>query len=225
MRANICGIVKKFGKRTVLNGVNISVDEGSCVGLLGINGSGKSTLFNILAGISNCDAGSFIVGDRDLLKSETDDRDLIGYVPQHPPLIEELSCLDNLRLWYSKNDIKREAQDGVIKILGVDKFLKVPVHKMSGGMKKRLSIACAVAKKPKILLMDEPTAALDMICKKAVSDYIEAFKKNSGIVIVSTHDYSELDICDKLYLLKNGTTVEYVFDRNVEKLIGCLGND
>ncbi len=226
MKIEIRGIVKKFSKRNILNGVDIDAFEGTCVGVLGINGSGKSTLFNILAGISLCDAGSFFCDGRNLLKSSIKDtKNIIGYVPQSPPLIEELSCIDNLKLWYSKRQIKKELEDGVIKRLGVDEFLKTPVKKLSGGMKKRLAICCAVANNPRILIMDEPTAALDILCKKAVADYIEYFKSTGGIVFVSTHDYTELGMCDKIYILKNGSTKTYDFDGNIDKLIGCLKDD
>jgi len=225
MKVEISSITKKFANKHVLNGVNIVAEEGSCVGLLGVNGSGKSTLLNILAGISSCNAGSFCCDGLDFFKCSKKDRRIIGYVPQTPPLIEELSCMDNLRLWYSSAQIKEELNGGVLKMLGIDEFLKTTVSKMSGGMKKRLAIACAVAHNPKILIMDEPTAALDMLCKRTVAQYIQDFKSKGGIVIVSTHDYSELDVCDRMYILKDGLTSEYTFDGDVEKLVRCLKND
>ncbi len=87
--------------------------------------------------------------------------------------MEELSAWDNLRLWYSRDALKRELESGVLKMLGIDTFLKVPVRKMSMGMKKRLSIGCAVYGNPDILLLDEPTAALDIVCKESIYAYID----------------------------------------------------
>ena len=225
MKVEISGIVKKYGRNNILNKVNICAESGMCIGLAGINGSGKSTLFNILAGISSCDAGSFCYDGVDLLKNRKLISKIIGYVPQTPPLIEELSCLDNLKLWYSNKDIKEQLDNGVLQKLGIDSFLKMKVGKISGGMKKRLAIACAVADNPQILIMDEPSAALDLIGKKAVEDYITYFKSIGGIVILSTHDVAELSVCDKVYVLCNGIAKEYLFDGDVDKLIGCINND
>ena len=224
MKVEICGIVKKFGNKNVLNLVNIVAESGMCVGLAGVNGSGKSTLFNILAGISSCDAGCFCFDGVDLFKNRKRISKIVGYVPQNPPLIEELTCLDNLRLWYSNKAVKEQLEDGVLNKLGIGEFLKTQVRKLSGGMKKRLAICCAVSDNPRILIMDEPSAALDLLGKKAVEDYIAYFKSVGGIVILSTHDVSELAVCDKVYVLCGGVTKEYDFDGDTDKLLGCLKN-
>ena len=89
-------------------------------------------------------------------------------------------------------------------------------------MKKRLSIGCAVANDPKILIMDEPSAALDIMCKETIAEYICSFKKSGGIVIMSTHDVGDLEICDRLYALKNGTMHPIGRCENVHELAGAL---
>lgn len=89
-------------------------------------------------------------------------------------------------------------------------------------MKKRLAIGCAVAHKPKILLLDEPSAALDLICKARISNYLLDFKANGGIILLATHDIQELPLCDELYILKNGVLNPYTFDGNINKLAGSL---
>ena len=195
-------IKKSYGNKKVLEDITFEVENGQCIGLLGGNGSGKSTLLNILSGILRSDGGFFMMEETDLLKNEKIRAEKLGYVPQNTPLIEELTAYDNLRLWYSKQDIKKELECGVLKMLGIDEFIKVPVYKMSGGMKKRLAIGCAVSHKPEILLLDEPSAALDLVCKENIGNYLNEYKKNGGIIILATHDVLELPLCDKLYILK-----------------------
>ena len=146
----------------------------------------------------------------------------MGYIPQGTPLIEELTAKDNLSLWYDKKALKTELESGVLKTLGINEFLKVAVSKMSGGMKKRLSIGCAIANRPPVLLLDEPMAALDISCKQTISDYINTHKKAGGIAILVTHDIMELDLCDKLYILKDGRLFPFEYDGNVENLVESL---
>ena len=218
MELFISNISKSFGKKNVLTDINISASKGTCVGILGVNGSGKSTLFNVLAGISKCDAGTFVYNGVDMFGDKRYRNNVLGYVTQHPPLIDELSAFDNLKLWFSKNDIKNELCGGVLEMLGVGEFLNVTVSKMSGGMKKRLAIGCAVAHKPEILLLDEPGAALDLVCKRNIADYLDNFKKSGGIILLATHDAQDLPLCDKMYIFKNGVNSEYAFDGNISHL-------
>ena len=120
-------IQKKYGKNAVLNGVTFEATEGLCVGILGGNGSGKSTLFSILAGVSKPNGGKFLYDGVDLLKNSKKKEELVGYVPQSTPLIEELTAYDNLRLWYEKDDMEKALNTGVLAMLGIKEFLKVPV--------------------------------------------------------------------------------------------------
>ena len=219
MEITIKNIHKKYGKKEVLKGINFSASSGQCIGILGDNGSGKSTLFSILAGIQPADKGEFLLNGHDLFKYSRKRRELVGYVPQGTPLIEELSARDNLLLWYTKEEMEKELKGGVLKMLGIDKFLKVQVSKMSGGMKKRLSIGCAVAEKPPILLLDEPMSALDLSCKKEIFKYIENQKKAGGIVLLVTHDILELKLCDACYTVKNGVLEAMEPIDNIEGLI------
>lgn len=215
MTLEINDIRKKYGKKNVLDGINLSADAGSCVGILGGNGCGKSTLLSIIAGLSRADSGS-VTAVKDNGKA------VIGYVPQGTPLMEELSAKDNLRLWYSRDALKRELESGVLKMLGIDTFLKVPVRKMSMGMKKRLSIGCAVYGNPDILLLDEPTAALDIVCKESIYAYIDDFRKKGGIVLFVTHDVHEFELCDRCYVMKDGRLSEYTYDGDLRKLAGMM---
>ena len=215
MTLEINDIRKKYGKKTVLDGISLSAEAGSCVGILGGNGCGKSTLLSIIAGLSRADSGS-------VTTVKDNGKAVIGYVPQGTPLMEELSAKDNLRLWYSRDALKRELESGVLKMLGIDTFLKVPVRKMSMGMKKRLSIGCAVYGDPDILLLDEPTAALDIVCKESIYAYIDDFRKKGGIVLFVTHDVHEFELCDRCYVMKDGRLSEYTYDGDLRKLAGMM---
>ena len=169
MQLEIRQIAKSFRKKQVLKDISLTAEPGTCIGILGANGCGKSTLLSILAGVQSADGGSFLWDGRDLLRDGKTRAAQVGYVPQGTPLIEELNARDNLLLWYDRASMKEQLRDGVLHLLGIEAFLNVPVSKMSGGMKKRLSIGCAMAKQPPILLLDEPTAALDLSCKQEIA--------------------------------------------------------
>lgn len=217
-------IKKHYGRKTVLNDICFDGASGQCIGILGANGCGKSTLLSVLAGVLKADGGSFTIDNENILWKNTKNGKMVGYVPQGLPLIEELSALDNLKLWYcdSRLDMEKELKSGVLAMLGIYDFLKVPVNKMSGGMKKRLSIGCAVANDPCVLIMDEPSAALDLVCKERIHNYILDFKSRGGIVIIATHEEQEINLCDKHYIMKNGVLSPLYYDGNVHKLVGML---
>lgn len=215
-------IKKRYSKKVVLNGASFEAQKGECIGILGGNGSGKSTLLSILSGVMNPDDGSFLCNGQNLIKNSQMRSKLVGYVPQNTPLIEELTAYDNLRLWYDLPSVEKSLSQGVLAMLGVGEFLKVPVYKMSGGMKKRLSIGCSVSHNPQILLLDEPGAALDLLCKERISNYLLDFKSQGGIVVLATHDVQELSLCDKLYILKDGVLKAYHYDGDVHRLAGKL---
>lgn len=222
MRIELSGIQKAYKRKVVLENVSMTAKEGSCVGILGGNGCGKSTLLSILAGVQKADGGSFFCDGEDLLRNAGMRNSVLGYVPQENPLIEELNAWDNLRMWYDRRTLKRELEQGVLAMLGISDFLKVPVHKMSGGMKKRLAIGCAVAAKPRVLLLDEPSAALDLVCKEKIYNYFEAYKAGGGILLLATHDLQELALCDQCYILKQGTLLAYAYDGDIHRLAESL---
>lgn len=222
MKIEIKNVHKKYGSKKVLNGINLTAESGKCIGILGGNGCGKSTLLSILAGIQPHDEGAFLIEGKDLFKNSSERARLVGYVPQGTPLIEELTAYDNLLLWYDKQSLKKELYSGFLKILGINEFLKTTVSKMSGGMKKRLSIACAIFGKPPVLLLDEPMAALDLACKQNISEYIRQHKQAGGIVFLATHDVLELELCDEWYIMKNGVFTKFNYNGNIEELVKSL---
>ena len=212
-------IAKKYRGKVVLRDVSFEASDGMCIGILGSNGSGKSTLLSILAGIQRPDGGSFLCDGKDLLKDGKTRSARVGYVPQGTALIQELTGWDNLLLWYDKKDLQQQLTKGVLRLLEVEEFLHKPVCKLSGGMKKRLSIGCSMARCPQLLLLDEPTAALDLACKQTIGNYLRAYKKAGGILVLITHDPEELSLCDAWYILKDGVLEAYTYDGNIQKLV------
>ena len=219
MNIEIKNIRKSYGRKEVLKDITFKAEGGECVGILGGNGCGRSTLLSILGGVRRPSDGSFIIDGEDMLRNHKMRSSTVGYLPQGTPLLEELSAYDNLRLWYDKAALEKELSEGKLHMLGIDSFLKVPVHKMSGGMKKRLSIGCAVAHTPKLLLLDEPSSALDLICKENIRDFIISHKQNGGTVFLTTHDERELTLCDRLYIIKGGISVPAEFTGDIGALV------
>lgn len=207
-------ITSSYGKRHILKGASFTAERGECIGIVGANGCGKSTLMSVLAGTlkpksgvvlyggrtawSDAGAGG-IRGDLEVIRSMT------GYVPQENPLIPELSVYDNLRLWYpDKRILRRELAEGFLSVLGIGAFSAKQVSKLSGGMRKRVSIGIAMAGMPPVLLLDEPSAALDLICKEDIRKYLQMYLERRGTVVITTHEESELALCSKIYVMKNG---------------------
>ncbi|MBO4897220.1 MAG: ABC transporter ATP-binding protein [Clostridia bacterium] len=222
MELSVQNIKKNYGKKSVLKDISFSAADGDCIGIVGGNGCGKSTLLSILSGVLRPDGGSFLCDGVNLFSKKDVSSSLIGYIPQNSPLIEELTAFDNLRLWCAKDEILKSLEGGVLNMLGINSFLKTPVRKMSGGMKKRLAIGCAVLHNPKVLLMDEPTSALDLACKEKIACYMSDFRRGGGIIILSTHDTSEVEMCSKLFVMKNGVLNHFEYDGNVHRLVGSF---
>ena len=192
------------------------------MGILGANGSGKSTLLKVMAGVLRPDAGRFMWQGEDLLRKPRLRAAKVAYVPQGTPLIEELSARDNLRLWYEPEALARSLDGGVLRQLGLDGFLQTPAGQLSGGMRKRLSIGCALARDPEILLLDEPTAALDLVTKERILRCFEDFRENGGLLVMVSHDPWELELCDEWRLLRGGLLEPYVYTGERSGLIRDL---
>ena len=182
-------ISKSYGKKNILNNISLTAMPKEAIGILGVNGSGKSTLLSCIAKLSS-DSSDF----------------RIGYVPQENPLFDELKPVDNIKMWCSKS--RKEILDALssqpLCYLGITDFLDMPVRKMSGGMKKRLSIACALINKPNILLMDEPFAALDLTAKYDILTYMTNYLEQGNIIIIASHEEEIFNFCSRVFLLKNG---------------------
>lgn len=202
-------ITSAYGKKKVLQGVSLKAERGDCIGIAGPNGCGKSTLLSVMAGVLKPSSGSIRYYGKDALGNRVVFQKMTGYVPQENPLMPELSVFDNLRLWYpDKRELARELEEGFLQILGISEFLKMPVSKLSGGMKKRVSIGIALSGMPPVLIMDEPGAALDLVCKEDIRRYLKIYLERKGTVVLTTHEESELSLCSRLYVMKGGKLAE-----------------
>lgn len=193
-------IQKSYGKKQVLKKISFVAEKGKCTGFIGANGCGKSTLFRILAGIEKPDAGSIApYGGKELVKH-------IGYIPQEDALLSELSVKDNIKLYQAlagkDGDTVRTTQ--LCARFAIDTFEREKVGHLSGGMRKRVSIVCALLHQPDVLIMDEPSTALDLIFKEELKGFIRSFIGTGGSVLISSHDRGEISVCDSIYAIKEG---------------------
>ena len=198
-------ISHRYGRRAILSDCSVYAEKGECVGIAGRNGCGKSTFLSILAGTRKPSEGTITCFGKNLLSDRKAFSKLIGYVPQTNPLIGELSAIDNLRLLTGSN--YRE-DDPVLQKLAVSDMLRLKVSALSGGMQRRLVIACALAGNPPVLVMDEPTSALDLYHKEKIYGNLEKYRLSGGIIIMATHDAEEMAFCSRLYLIHHGSAAE-----------------
>lgn len=204
------GIVRQYRKKQVLRDLSFQVDCGSWIAIVGENGSGKTTLLKILAGASKPDSGTIRFFGNDAGKGTKAFRKYCGYVPQENPLLEELSVLDNLKFWCMG---KKQNLDRVVEQFHLKELLHTPVEKLSGGMKRRLSIACALLELPPVLLLDEPTTALDIFYRESILDWLSEYQKGNGTVIMTSHEEEEIIRADRCLLMKEGRLIELTCNR------------
>ncbi|MBE5922470.1 MAG: ATP-binding cassette domain-containing protein [Lachnospiraceae bacterium] len=217
----IKNVKKSYGKKEILNNVSLMCEKGCIVGIIGKNGCGKSTLLSIMAGTLKADEGQICYFGEDAQKNKNVFAQYVGYVPQENPLILELSAKDNLKLWYadSKRNLEQDIKEGILFDLGIGAFLKKKIRHLSGGMKKKVSIACAVAKDAAILILDEPGAALDLPSKEDIRKYLRKFADDGGIVLLTSHEEAEFAICDVIYALKDGVLCEVTKDMSAKEMV------
>lgn len=207
----VAHIQKNYGKKVVLEDINFTVKPGECVAIIGENGCGKSTLLKILAGVIKADAGEYSYYGKKKDKSK-----LCGYVPQENPLLEDLTVKDNLFLWGGTQALQNH---WILEEFQLQELLQTPVSNLSGGMKRRLSIACAMLKNPAILLLDEPTAGLDFYYKEQILTWIKSYQRKNGIVVIVTHEEQEIRNADRCLSITSGKIIELKKEQLTEKSI------
>lgn len=217
----IIEVYKTFKRRQILKGASLTAQAGTCVGIAGGNGCGKTTLLSIIAGVSRPDKGSVRFDGVEALGKRRLFEEKAAYVPQENPIIPELTAGDNYRLWFKgdKRRMEEDLENGVAKTLGLPDFLQTPAGKLSGGQKKRLSIASALSNHASVLILDEPGAALDLAAKEEILIYLRKYLKQGGTVVLTSHEMGELSLCDKLFILKEGVLVASPIGLPPEELI------
>lgn len=224
-------IQKTYGKKQVLKEISFEIKRGTCTGIIGANGCGKSTLFRILSGGEKADGGEILIEGRPYRYGKDNLTGIVGYIPQENALIEELSVKDNIALFASLSRKKPETEyvKSLCNHFSVTDFYKERVDRLSGGMKKRVAIVCALINRPRILIMDEPSAALDLVFKEELGHYIKLFTAQGGSVLISSHDRGEIEACDTLYAIVDGVTVladkAFSVDEMIERYMKTKGKE
>ena len=148
----------------------------------------------------------------------------IGYVPQENPLIPELTAKDNLLFWYDskQKDLMEKLNSPLFSSLDINDILHTKISKLSGGQKKRVSIASTLLNDPKILILDEPSSSLDLICRDNIKQFMETYLNDGGTIIMTTHEEAELSLCNKLYVINDGILFEIDKDMRGQQLINTI---
>lgn len=214
-------VSKSFGKRKIIDNLNLEVEEGEIYGFLGPNGSGKTTTIKMILRLINSDSGEIKVNGYDTKKQFEKAMECIGAIVENPDLYKYMSGIDNLRLHARIRNIDEKRIKEVLELVELKGREKDKVGKYSLGMKQRLGLALTLLHRPKVLILDEPTNGLDPAGIKKLRDILKEISHKEGVaVFVSSHILSEMQLmCDRVAVLDNGkiVKVEKISDTNEEK--------
>ena len=225
------GITKRYGRSPVLRGIDLAVKGGRVTAILGPNGAGKSTLIRLLLGLARPDAGSVSVGGT-VVGSDPSYRAAIGYMPQHPRFPENLSGREVVRLLRELRGHAVPEDDELFGAFDLAGELDKPVRALSGGTKQKLNAAVAFMFRPKLLILDEPTAGLDPVASRVLKDRILRARQAGVTVVLVSHVLSELeDLADDVIFLLDGSVEfqgslrrlkEITGEGRLERAVACL---
>ncbi len=197
---------KSFGPVLALRSVSLKIATGQIYGLLGPNGAGKTTFIRLLTGSTRPSGGSISVLGLDPTRQKQQARRQIGYMPQSPSLYEDLTPVENIRFFgrgRRQGDLARRV-DEVIAFVGLRERANDAVYTFSGGMKQRLSLACALVNRPPVLLLDEPTSGIDPQLRESFWAHFRDMASHGTTILISTHQMDEALYCDRLAILNRG---------------------
>ncbi len=194
------------GKVHALKGVSFSVEDGEIFGVIGPDGAGKSSLFRILTSLLLPDSGTAIMNGYDVVKDYRKIRQIIGYMPGRFSLYQDLSVEENLTFFATLFNTTIEENYLLIKDIyqQIEPFKKRRAGALSGGMKQKLALSCALIHKPEILILDEPTTGVDPVSRKEFWDMLGRLKEQGIIILVSTAYMDEASRCDRIALIREG---------------------
>lgn len=208
----INNVYKSFGDNIALDNLNLGIEEGEIFGLLGPNGAGKSTTINILSGLIKEDKGSIKLFNKDIQKDSNEIKQNMGIVPQDLAIFEDLTAYENVSFFASlyglRGNDKKEKVLNALAFSGLSEKAKVKAKTFSGGMKRRLNIACAISHLPKLIIMDEPTVGIDPQSRNHILNAIKQLNKQGTTVIYTTHYMEEAEIlCDRMCIIDKGAVI------------------
>jgi len=222
-------VTKSFGDVIAVDKMSLSIEEGEIFGLLGPNGAGKSTAINMITGLLSIDKGSISVNGSDVKKAKMMTKAQIGIVPQDIAIYEDLTCLENVRFFASLyglrgKDLEAAAMEA-LEFTGLSDKIKSSPKSFSGGMKRRLNIACAIAHKPKLIIMDEPTVGIDPQSRNHILQSVKKLNEMGSTIIYTSHYMEEVEeVCSRVAIMDHGKVialgtcselVDLINDRNI----------
>jgi len=217
-------LVKKFGSVAAVNNINLNIEEGEIYGLLGPNGAGKSTTINIIAGLLGFDKGNIEILGKELKKHTNFIKKNIGIVPQDIAIYEDLTACENVMFFASLyglrgGELKGRVEEALDFVGLRDKAKSFPAE-FSGGMKRRLNIACAIAHRPKLIIMDEPTVGIDPQSRNHILQSVRKLNNVGCTVVYTTHYMEEAEaICSRIAIMDNGKIIAEGTNEALKKII------
>ncbi|KFJ05933.1 ABC transporter ATP-binding protein [Bifidobacterium tsurumiense] len=223
---SVQGLVKRYGEVLALDDFDLQVRQGEIFGLLGPNGSGKSTAINCILALIEYDSGSVRVFDKSMRSNSYDLKRRIGIVPQNVAVIDELNVQENVdyfcSLYVPQKQTRRELVDEAIEFVGLEEFRKYRPKKLSGGLLRRLNIACGIAHKPELLFLDEPTVAVDPQSRNAILEGIKRLNANGSTIVYTSHYMEEVEqICDRILIMDHGRHLALGTSDELKQMVGA----
>jgi ABC-2 type transport system ATP-binding protein len=225
-------ITRKYGPVTALDAISFSVSRGEIFGFIGPDGAGKTTLFRILTTLMMPDSGSATVEGLDVNKDYRKIRKIIGYMPGRFSLYMDLSVEENLKFYATIFGTTIEENYDLIREIysQIEPFRKRRAGQLSGGMKQKLALSCAMIHKPEVLFLDEPTTGVDAVSRKEFWEMLKRLKEAGITILVSTPYMDEASLCDRIALIQNGkimkiSTPAEVVEAYPHSLFGVRSND
>jgi ABC-2 type transport system ATP-binding protein len=227
-------IIKTYEKGTIkaLDKVSFTVKSGELFGLIGADGAGKTTLFRILTTLLIPDSGTATVAGLDVVKDFNEIRKIVGYMPGKFSLYQDLTIEENLNFFATVFGTTIEANYELIKeiYVQIEPFKTRPAGKLSGGMKQKLALCCALIHEPKVLFLDEPTTGVDPVSRKEFWEMLRRLKERGITIVVSTPYMDEAQLCDRIVLIQNSQildvdTLEGILAKNTQQLLAVSSDD
>ena len=203
---------KKYDTKVIVQNISLEVNSGEVIGLLGPNGAGKTTTFYMIVGLIRSDSGSIVINDKDITSTPIHKRfeHGISYLPQEPSIFRNMTAVDNIKaILETDNKLTKHEKNNVLDELitkfDLSSFLNTEGIQLSGGERRRVEIARALALKPKFLLLDEPFAGIDPLSVIDIQEIIKDLSKDNIGILITDHNVREtLKICDKSYVVNSG---------------------